>query len=516
MASRDTREPYWKDEGKNQGKGIPKDLLQFWTYNCKDAAVTWELYAVYKARLEAQGKLDFYRHHYRTLYRPVLAMSLRGMRMDEERRAKAFADYSQICTDLKAKLTVVSGTPIYGKKGALSPQKLQAFLYDTLGLKEQLIKDKKTGVLKRTANEIAVRKIMRRYAHKSDVVQVGQWILDHKRYDKLKQFVSEKLADADGRMRSSYSIATITGRFSSSKNAMSTGGNAQNVDREIRDIYLPDPGHLMLEADLSQAESRIVFMLTGDKELVKLARTPPWEYDVHTANAARLYNVPESAVTKTMRYLGKRAVHAGHYGMQGKKLSEIFLLDGYTVPEDEAQKLIDAYLEWRHPIVDVFQKETRQKIMKDRGMANMWGRTVSFEYDRLSDDLYRLGYAWFPQSVVPDIVNQWGIVPLQAKPWRGRHRLHLQGHDSVVMSVRPKNVWSVMAYLKASLERELTYTRPMGGKARALTIPVEFKLSTRWASARAAQDTDVVEWKKPPSEQDVVEAVAHLTPRMVG
>lgn len=514
MASRDTREPYWKDEGKGQGRGVPQDLQTFWTYNAKDAAVTRELYEIYKARLEATSKMSLYRRSYRALYRPVLSMSLRGLRMDEKRRQDAYGAYTAICTDLKAKLRERAGEPIYGAKGSLSPAKLQHFLYDTLGLKEQLKKDKKTGLLKRTSDEVAVRTIQRRYAHKGDIVQVCQWILDHKRFDKLRQFVSEKIADEDGRMRSSYSFSPVTGRFSSGKNACDTGANAQNQDREIRDIYLPDVGHLFLEADLSQAESRIVFMLTGDKELVELARTPPWEYDVHTANAARLYKIAEADVTKTQRYLGKRAVHAGHYGMQGKKLSDVFLLDGYAVPVDEAQKLIDAYLEWRHPVVNVFQKDTRLKIMRDRRLENVWGRTVSFAYERMSDDLFRLGYAWVPQSTVPDIVNRWGIVPLHKAKLPAR--LHLQGHDSMLVSVRPENVWDVMEFLKQSLERPLAYTTPLGRKARELTIPVEFKLSVRWASPRAAKEGDVIEWKKPPDEEEVRDAVKALRRRMVG
>src|SRR5207253_11155800 len=137
--------------------------------------------------------------------------------------------------------------------------------------------------------------------------EVGPLILTHRKQEKLLSFLDPGKVDADGRFRSSYGFDPSTGRFSSSPNPMGTGDNAQNQDRRVRDTFLADPGCVLLRCDLSQAESRIVDMLTLHPAHVARAHSQPWERDVHREAAAIVFDVSQESVTEDQRYLTKRA-----------------------------------------------------------------------------------------------------------------------------------------------------------------------------------------------------------------
>lgn len=510
----DPREPYFKDEGKNQQAGLPLDLDTYYRYNGKDAACQWELWDTYVTRLQAANKLDFYHRHYAALFKPVLEMSLEGMRTNEKRRKARHAELLDRLVALRAKLRKWAGVELWGPKGSLSSPKLQAFLYGTLGVPPQTKWDGKKRERVVTSNEVAVRKVLYKYGEDDRKVRRAcEAILDFRRVDTLKKFYADKVADPDGRVRASYSFTPVTGRFSSSENPMGRGWNAQNPDREARDFVVPDVGHLFLEVDLSQAESRIVYVLTGDKELCHIARLAPWEFDVHKLNASRIFTIPEDAITKDQRYLGKRTVHAGHYGMQGETLAEVLLKDGYIFTKEDCQQLIDGYLDWRAPVREVFQTGIKREIMDTRLLSNSWGRSIHYQYERMGPDLFRSGFAQIPQSEVPDLLNQWGLIPARRRFRPLGVRLRNQVHDSLLYSTPPAVAWELWQFLQASLERPRQYRISPQYKARTLTIPVTAKLSLCWATDAAEKAGDVIDFKKPPTKREFDDAVQQLLSR---
>lgn len=496
-ASVDTREPYWKDEAKDPDEvaKYQSNLDAFWSYNCKDAAVTCELAGVYQERLEQAQRFPFYSAHYRDLFLPLLSLMRGGVRVDDIRRRLRHNRLLADCVGLQDELTTIAGEPLYGKKD-LSGVKLKKFLYETLRVPTQYAKNAK-GLLTATVKEVAVRKLMLALPSHETLQAAGTRILTHRRKAKLATFYADTTTDADHRVRCSYKFAPETGRLSSAKNPKRTGMNLQNVDREARDHFLPDPGHLWMEVDLSQAESRVVGMLTRDPALVQLAQTPPWEVDVHRQNAALIFGIAEGDVTKEQRYLGKRAIHASNYGMKGKKLAEELLKDGYVLTAEQCQGMVDAYLD-AHPGIRKWQRETRQEIIRTRTLTNSWGRRIVYEYDRLDDDLYRRAYAFVPQSEVADLLNQWGLVPT----WRWLRRAQMasriltQVHDSLGLSVAPAEAWGVWEIIQASLERPRSY------RGLELTIPVDLKLGAR--------QTCTVEFSRPPTREAFEADVAGL------
>lgn len=558
IASTWTRQPYWKHSGKD-GDDLDSnigDLDEYWRYNCVDAAVTRELAPQLEAALREDGKWQLYLEHYPPLRAPLLSMMLTGIKRDvaatkqlaDELKAKNASIRTELDAIVKAKLaeqrllpspedvqdnlivlassaatqqrqtiSVKAKTPkppkqetsVFGPK-SVSPKKLAWYLYDVLRIPKRTKKDKATGDRKVTTDEVALRTIAINYPAKVGAFMGDEnkpGLLQFRRNDKVGSFLKEEVADADGYVRCSYRRATETHRLSSSKNPRRTGQNLQNVDRDVRRVYVPDPGTVFVECDLSQAEDRVVKAYTGDASLIAQARTLPHEFDVHTHNAAAIFQVNEKEVSKEQRYLGKKAVHASNYSMGGKRLSEELLKEGYVRTPAECQRMIDRRFE-ASPGILLWQQQTRMEVMRTRSLTNSWGWSMSFKYERLGDDVYRRAYAYRPQSDIGILTNLWGLVPLynwileqrqrhRTDAWR-RTRLVLQVHDALVACCPPETAWPVASAMRFFLERPHAY----GGVA--LTIPVDVSVNKSWAKDKA------LEWKRFPTQAQVEEVAYGL------
>ena len=506
LASIWTREPYWKDDAKDLDEDDGecdfedvKSIDDFWRYCAKDAAVTYEIKDRIVPVLEADGKLARYMQHYPPLFDPLLKMMLDGVRQDPHTKA---AHLQQLDVDLAAhranldietttNITYKDGTP-YGKsiiaKKAISNKLLQEVLYDVLRLpkRERLRKD--TGEKSTTADSVALRSLALRY--KATCGRLVELILAYRHTGKIKDFIKEGVADADHRVRCQYKFTTETHRLASSKNPGRTGQNLQNVDHRVRRHYLSDPGTVFIELDASQAEDRIVktlaYLLTGNKDLLWRAQAQPWENDEHKRAAAAIFNADVAAITKQQRTLGKTTRHASNYNMGGKTHSENLLKKGVVITPDEAQAMIDAIMA-ADPEIAEWQRATRIAVMRDRAITNVWGWTLSFQYDRLDDSVYRRAYAYRPQSDCGIMTNMNGIVPFWA--WladqRRRQRtvswlltrLALQVHDAIIVCCPPETAYDVASFLKRNLETPLPYD---GGRC-PLVIPATLKIGTDWS-----------------------------------
>lgn len=547
LASIYTNEPYWKDEGKYEWKpgNLKRDWNQLMRYCGKDACVTLELYYTLYEILLAQGKDTYYKDIYGDMIDPILATMLHGVRIDDHSRRHKYVELRQRSKELRDELARFNdGQPLFklttkrdravwearqaGKDVWTEPiqktknknythaeikksletidaknvsnQELQSLLYGKLGLPKQL-KNRPDRSKTVTVDEVALRTLRLQFAQRRpEVGEIIDIALENARATKLSSFLAEGKADADSRIRCSYKLAgTETSRLSSAKNPKRTGYNLQNVDREARSIFVPDEGCIFLEVDLSQAESRVVGALSRDRTLIEIARTFPWEFDVHTYNAARVFGIAESEVTKEQRYLGKRAVHASNYGMQGKKLSEILLTDGYVYTVRECQAMIDRYLA-RFPAILDWQKRTRSTVIHQRKLTNSWGTEFYVPYERLVDDLYRRAYAFIPQSEVGILLNQYGFKPLHRASIGTKIQINLQVHDALVISVPPKYVWNVAKFLKDRLERTRKYDQV------SISIPIEYALGTCWSKEGAAKGMH--EFKQLPDKQQMID-LAH-------
>lgn len=501
QASIHTREPYWKDDAKEKNEDAEPDagdIDTFYRYNGKDNAVTRELVTVHENRLRDAGRTRFYAHTYRRLYDGMLRLSLCGIRVDDTTKAARCAAFRAECVALQAKLAALAGEPLAGKKD-LSSKKLTKFLYETLKLPAQ--RDRVTKGL--TAKEVTIRRLMHKHpavlGRDDEPDMPGPLILRHRRAATLSKFVTETTTDTDGRMHAQWGF-TYTLRFTASKTPNGRGGNTQNTDRELLDLLLPDEGCIFLEVDLSQAEDRVVKMLTRAPHLIARARMSPWENDEHRLAASLIFGVEQSRVTKEQRYIGKRARHAGNYGLHGKTFSDALMKDGLLFDADACERMIETILDKDTPEVRDWQRTVRHQILRDRCIATTWGHVLDVTYERLDDALYRKCYAFQPQSEVGLLTKLWGLVPLLTylEERQIPAQVNNEKHDSLLISTPPQFAWEIANFLRASLERPRQYA------GNELTIPVGLKLGSTGAME--------IEFKRWPKKQSVTDAAYALLP----
>ena len=482
-----TEEPYYKDSSK-------EDL---WLYNCKDAAVTWEIGEVLWGLLQDRGCLDFYLRHYADLFEPLMEMMLGGIRVDREIRANRLKTLLDEIAKLHMQVNTAAGEDLYGKK-AISHVKLRKYLYETLGLPKRFAKQTDPGKERTlSTDEITVRIFAGKYPKKFGAV--GDLILDSRRKQQLSTFYQPGRPDHDGYCRYALKLNTEAGRLSSSENPRGTGSNIQNQDRECRDMYVPDPGHIFIEFDLSQAESRVVYCLSGNARLIEEAHMLPWEHDHHTENAARIFGIPASEVTKEQRHVGKIISHGSQRDMRAPRLQGTLLRAGYPRSLEECELGLANY-HTANPGVKEYFEWVRHKVMRDRALANSWGRMIEWPFEYLDDTLYRKAYSWTPQSEIADLLNRKGLVPLgqylRSRPGPNRPRLVCQVHDSLLVSTPPAEAWGVYQFVLKSLDY------PLRLRGTELRIPVEAKIGLSWKGDH--------EFKKPVTGEEFEEEVQRL------
>jgi DNA polymerase I-like protein with 3'-5' exonuclease and polymerase domains len=427
-------------------------------------------------------------------------MMLGGIRTDAAARAHRYARLKCDLLDIQDALAELNGgVQLYAKKD-LSPIKLKKFLFETLGIPPIRERGKKGEPGKITTKEVALRKMQLRYASRCG--NAIQLILDHRRKLKLCSFLDEAKTDDDGIMRCEYAPMTEAGRMASRKNPRNTGGNLQNIDREVRDTFVPDPGHIFLEVDLSQAESRIVYVLSGDDMLYNLACLDPSRFDQHAYNAHMIFGsvkvvpadqvgnyrlardhdfTPLGYVTKDQRYFGKRTVHGAQRGMRGEKMADELLKEDFIRTPEECQRNIDAYIR-KHPGMTDYFQWIRKQVLRSKKLTNSWGRVWDVTYEKMDDDLYRRAYSFLPQSEVADLLNAWGLVPIynyiNAHLPINSARIVAQVHDSVLISCVPEAGYALIEHLHENLTAPRTYASRTG--QRTLSMPCEFKIGKTW------------------------------------
>lgn len=500
-----TWQPYWKAEAKEAEEimKVAGDKELLYHYNGMDAAVTLELFHALQHQCNTRGLWPFYLQHYSKLTFPVMRMSRHGILRDV---AKADARSIELASEndrLLAELKETAGEDLWANKD-FSSVKLQRYFYDKLGLpKKMKLRKSKDGGKKRSAtlDETALVDLAVKFPEKA--APVVEKILAVRGNLKQIQFLTSTI-DRDGRYRASFTPTADTGRFKSSKNPKRTGGNLQNQDNRVKSVLMADPDCILIEIDLSQAEHRIVLMLTMAPHLIEVANTRPTVYDAHKENAAKIFKVPVAEVTKEQRTMGKRAVHAAERGMKGRLFADILLKDtGRIYSVKYCDKLLDAYHASTPEVRNVYFKRVEDWIRGEaHRIVNPYGRCVDFSNMPLWGDaggeVIKAGYAVRPQGDVADLVNQFGIIPLDDLIIRERlwTRLHIQNHDSLVFSSPLEEAYDVTQFLCRQLETPVDYD------GAQLVIPTEIAIGRHWDKA--------VEWKELPSKDEFNERAKEL------
>jgi len=222
----------------------------------------------------------------------------------------------------------------------------------------------------------------------------------------------------------------------------------------IRKLFLPDPGYIIVDCDLAQADAQVVAWEANDDELKAIFRDPT--ADLHDENAKAIFG----DCTPRHRQLAKTGVHAVNYGAKPRTLAAAL---GISVREAEhfANKWFAA-----HPGIREWHRRVEHDLSFTRRVSNRFGN-VRYYFDRI-EHLLPQALAWIPQSTVALVINR-GLVEVDTR-LRGRVEPLMQVHDSLVMQIPKKHFPSVLPELKACMEVVVPYEDP-------LIIPVGLDVS---------------------------------------
>jgi DNA polymerase-1 len=242
----------------------------------------------------------------------------------------------------------------------------------------------------------------------------------------------------------------------------------------IRKMFIPDPDHVMIEADLSGADALVVAREAGDKELENDIING---VDLHSKNAGDLFGDEFLRLEKTsplryqLRQQTKQGVHATNYGALARTLA---LILGWTVVQaDQFQR------RWfsRHPGIYDWHRRTERQLSKDRTIQNAFGYRIIY-FDRI-ESLLGQALAWKPQSTVAETCFRGGLKVESMCPWAD---LRLQVHDSLLMQVHKSIFPACIPELKEALHNPVPYDPP-------LIIPWKIKASAKsWGDVEELKD----------------------------
>jgi DNA polymerase I-like protein with 3'-5' exonuclease and polymerase domains len=409
LTSRYTWEPFYKSEAHGHDENVvlsSQEAFQHYLEYCGlDSCVTIEIHNILWRELERQGLLDFYRRHYEALYDPILDVMSRGVNIDHPYRTQVLEELLQEAHACRDRLGEINGSPLWSlntqrdqaiynavEKGehldrwseediALTLQKvgkktvsnaqLKTLLYDKLGLPLQT-RRRKGSTETPTADAVALRTLRLQYGGTPHVVEVLDAAMRHNKVQKLATFLYPNTFDpADGRFRFTLKLNTEAARLASAAAPDGNGRNSQNTprdDKRIRRVILPEQGHVIVEADCSQVESRIVFVRTKDPKLIELGRARIG-FDQHAFTASMVFKKPIEHVGKGTqeRQVAKSISHAAQRAMQGKTMADWMMKNGMVhedmtpYDEEECDTLLAAYYK-AFPGILLWQQRIRREI----------------------------------------------------------------------------------------------------------------------------------------------------------
>jgi DNA polymerase-1 len=336
-------------KGKNQGNMRDVSLEKITDYAAEDADITWQLKQVLAPLVKERDVETVLEKAENPLVKVLADMEFEGVRVDTDFLREYAKTLEQEAKQAEEQVYAQAGV----RFNLASPKQLGEVLFDKLQLDP---KAKKTKTGQYATGEDVLLKLANQSKIVEDILTFRELTKLKSTYvDALPQMVNRKT----GRVHTSYAQAVaVTGRLSSNN------PNLQNIPvrtekgREIRKAFVPrNQDYVLLSADYSQIELRIVAAISGDEAMCEAFRAGK---DIHTATAAKVYGVSESDVTKEMRYKAKSVNFGIIYG-QGA----FGLADNLGISRTEAKTIIDNYKKEFNGITR-YMEETVQ-FAKDNG-----------------------------------------------------------------------------------------------------------------------------------------------------
>lgn len=315
-------------KGKHQKSMREVELEKIKDYAAEDADITLQLKNVFTPLLKKKEVERVFHEVENPLVPVLMNMEYEGVRIDEGFLKAYSLELEKAAAEAERKVFEIAGV----RFNLASPKQLGEVLFEKLKL-DASAKKTKTGQYQ-TGEEVLQKLAAKGHSIAEEIIAYRELTKLKSTYvDALPQLINPKT----GRVHTTYGQAVaVTGRLASNN------PNLQNIPvrtdrgREIRKAFIPrDKNHILLSADYSQIELRIVAGISGDENMVAAFKSGS---DIHTATAAKVFNVSPEEVTKEMRYKAKSVNFGIIYG-QGA----FGLADNLGISRTEAKAIIDSY-----------------------------------------------------------------------------------------------------------------------------------------------------------------------------
>lgn len=512
-----SEEPFYKDEGMYQGS--VRDLL----LGCaRDACVTYEINENMDSDLDEIGQRSFFTNFLMKLPDLYWSIENQGFKIDEKERDRLLRKYIEWDENIRYELYAIVGTEV----NVNSPKQIYTLLFENFGLprKETTGEEDITALLNSPS---AIKKEEHR--------RVCELILEGRRVRKTISTYLMALPDYDGRMRTTYFPCLDTGRTSTGQQdppirpsveiidengkkktkvlgtAFQTMTKHGDIGADVRGMYVPDSDEeIFVQADSSQAEARVVWLLANDEEALRLVD----EIDYHAWTASWFFGGSESDYSKKIlgyehpiRFAGKTLRHAGHLGA-GKRRASIELNTQarkykipITVDEATAGRALEIFHFKQPRIQKIFQAKVIECLKKDRVLiaplpygvdAEYGGRRTFFE--RSGEELYRQGFAYIPQRAVSDNTKN---AAMRIKMRIPSIKIVMECHDSLLFCIPKVKLQAWTPIIKQEMERPIDFSR-CSIPRRSLSIPCDIEVGSNYRDLSKFKDIPIIGAKRVP------------------
>ncbi|MGC6425094.1 MAG: DNA polymerase I [Lentimonas sp.] len=449
-----------KGEAIDYSSVEPKALADYAT---EDADIALQLWHTLEAKLEASGQAKVF-YEIETPLLPVLAtIELEGIRMDESVLAETGAALVDHMESLHASIVETAGREF----NLNSPKQLGEVLFDDLKLVE---KPKKTKTGQYATNE----QVLSSLAPKHEIVAN---ILEYRQLSKLKGTYIDALPQSvdskTQRVHTHYGqVQTATGRLSSNDPNLQNIPVRSEQGRQIRKAFVAREGWKLLAADYSQIELRILAALTGDEGLLTAFREGR---DIHTATAAKIFDVAPEAVDRDQRSTAKMVNFGIPYGISAFGLAQRL----GTISRTEAQEIIDNYFA-QFPGIPGYMERMKEGAKENGYVETITGRrrylrdidsrngtiraaaernAINMPIQGTAADLIKLAMVRIQNSLTEQKLNT---------------RMLLQVHDELVFDLDPSEESVVRELITEGMQNALPLDAP---------IEIEIGIGDNWLQA---------------------------------
>ncbi len=429
-------------------------------YSGDDASLSLELKKLLFNKLRETGLEDLYLNIEMPLIYVLAGMETEGLKIDVLKLKGISTELDKELDALKRRIFFLAGEEF----NINSPKQLSVVLFHSLGL--QPGKKTKTGF----STEMSVLEEL------AESHELPREILNYRSFHKLKTTYIDVLPalinPKTGRIHTSFNqTVTATGRLSSSE------PNLQNIPikgewgRRIRETFIAEGNNLLLSADYSQIELRILAHLSNDEGLISAFMSG---LDIHARTASEIFGVPIDKVSAEIRRVAKTVNFGVIYGISPFGLSETL-----SISREDAKKYIEQYFK-RHPGVQSYIEKCLAKAKHDGYVSTLFGRRRAVPEIRSKNTGTRqlgerLAINSPIQGTAADVIK---IAMINiAKKLRSDNletRLILQVHDELLFELPEKELEAVMDIVKTEME---------GVMALSVPLSVSINYGKNWAEA---------------------------------